>query len=331
MVLTHAVAEEARLQALHRYNILDTPPEESLDRITRLAKRVMQTPVVLVSLIDRDRQWFKARQGLDLTETVRDISFCTHAIQRDTPMIVRDAREDVRFRDNALVVGEPGVRFYLGVPLHTPDGYNIGTLCAIDWQPRDPDPDQIALLQDLARLVVDELELRQIATIDSLTGAMTRRGFMREAQRAFQRARRYRHSLSCITVDVDHFKSVNDRYGHAAGDLVLCTIADSCKAITRSVDCFGRLGGEEFAIVLPETDLAGAQATAERLRQAIADLRIPTGADALNVTASFGVASLVADDHDVDALLHEADHALYEAKASGRNRVVASRRSPPEA
>jgi len=327
MIAANGAAEQARLDALYRYDVLDTPSEESFDRITRLAKGVMQTPIVLVSLIDRERQWFKSREGLDVSETPRDISFCTHAIQHDAPMIVHDALLDLRFRDNPLVVGGPMIRFYMGVPLRTPDGQNIGTLCAIDRQPRTPSADQMALLQDLARLVVDELELRQLATTDSLTGAMTRRGFMREAQQAFERACRYRHPLSCIMLDIDHFKSVNDRHGHGIGDRVLRSVTASCRLVIRAVDGLGRLGGEEFAVILPETDAAAAEIIAERLRQQIGETVTPTDAGALRVTASLGVATMSPNVLDVDALLRDADDALYKAKSSGRNRVVVAESS----
>jgi diguanylate cyclase (GGDEF)-like protein len=315
------LAEDGRLAALYSYNVLDTPPEESFDRITRLARMVLQTPIVLVSLIDRDRQWFKSRQGLAAAETPRNISFCTHAIQRDVPMVVQDAREDPRFRDNPLVTGEPLIRFYLGVPLRTPDGHNIGTLCAIDRQPRQPSADQIAVLQDLARLVVDELELRQMAVTDSLTGAMTRRGFMREAEKALEQARRYHHPLSCIALDVDRFKLVNDRYGHPTGDRVLRAIAASCRAVMRVVDHLGRMGGEEFAILLPETSPEGAATTAERIRQQIAATEVEIESGPLRVTASLGVATLPPGSDDIEAMLTAADEALYRAKMSGRDRV----------
>jgi diguanylate cyclase (GGDEF)-like protein len=323
MAIVDAGPEDCRLDALYRYDVLDTPPEESFDRITRLAKAVLETPIALVSLVDRERQWFKSRQGLEASQTPRDISFCAQAIQYDVPLIVSDASEDPRFRDNPLVVSEPKIRFYLGVPLRTPGGHNIGTLCVIDRRPRQPSPGQIAVMQDLARLVMDELELRQIAMSDSLTGAMTRRGFMPEAQQAFESARRYQRSLSCIVLDVDHFKSINDRHGHAAGDVVLRAITSACRRVIRSVDCFGRVGGEEFAIVLPETALVDAQAVAERLRQeVIASVKLPGEGDILSVTASLGVAELASSDLDIATLLSRADAAMYQAKHAGRNRVV---------
>lgn len=320
-----ATAEDERLRALYRYDVLDTPSEESFDRITRLAQGIMQTKTVVVSLIDRDRQWFKARQGMDKTETPRNLSFCTHTIQGTGPMVIPDARDDTRFRDHPGVTCEPGIRFYLGVPLRTPDGHNIGTLCAVDDKPRAASDDQVALLQDLARLVIDELELRQIATRDSLTGILTRRAFERDANQALQRARRYDRPLGCIALDVDHFKAVNDTYGHAAGDTVLCAIVERCRSIVRAVDIFGRVGGEEFAIIVPDTDLAGTMPVAERVRQAIADSAVPIGSGMLRITASLGVAILATHHPDLPALLRDADDALYAAKQAGRNRVEISR------
>lgn len=153
--------EAERLDVLSSYEVLDTGPEESFDRITRMASRLLDVPICLISLIDKDRQWFKSRQGLDATETPRDISFCTHAILNDEVMVVPDAVDDPRFHDNPLVVGDPCIRFYAGAPLTTHSGHNLGTLCAIDRQPREMTDDERQLLDDLAHMVVDELELRK--------------------------------------------------------------------------------------------------------------------------------------------------------------------------
>src|SRR5579863_7996979 len=261
--------EDQRLASLYEYNVLDTQPEESFDRITRLVKLSLRVPTSVVSLVDRDRQWFKSRQGTDTIETPRSISFCTHTIQRDEPMVIPNALEDPRFANSPLVTCQDGVRFYVGVPLKTPGGFNIGALCAIDSEPRTVTLDQIGVMQDLARLVVDELELRKLASVDSLTGAMTSRSFALECKKEVARARRHGRELSCVMFDLDHFKRVNDTFGHAAGDQVLRAVATICELELRRVDLLGRLGGEEFAILLPETDRAGAATTAERLRQRI--------------------------------------------------------------
>jgi signal transduction histidine kinase len=156
------VDEDQRLQALRRYCVLDTQPEPAFDRLTQIAQHLLDVPTVLVSLIDCDRQWFKARIGLDAAETPRTVSFCGHAVYRKQALIVPDALLDERFADNPLVVGAPGVRFYVGAPLVTAKGYALGTLCAIDYVPRSaPTEEQVATLTLLADCVVDALELRQ--------------------------------------------------------------------------------------------------------------------------------------------------------------------------
>lgn len=158
------VDEHARLAKLRAYDILDTPPERAFERITQIAASVLETPIALVSLIDSSRQWFKSRVGLDVAETPRDLAFCAHAIMEPGVMVVEDARLDARFASNPLVVGDPNIRFYAGAPLRTPDGFNLGTLCTIDRVPRQATPAQTRLLEDLAGLVIDELELRLAAT-----------------------------------------------------------------------------------------------------------------------------------------------------------------------
>ncbi|WP_374449131.1 GGDEF domain-containing protein [Stella sp.] len=314
-------AEAARLDALHRYDVLDSGPEESFDRITRLAQLAVGTPTVLISLIDRDRQWFKSRIGLDAAEGPRATSFCSHAIEQDTALIVADALAHPTFHDHPAVLGDPHVRFYAGVPLRTPDGFNIGTLCAVDYAPRELAPQQLAVLHDLARLVVDELELRRLATTDSLTGLLTRRAFAAEAAREVARASRTGRPLACIAFDIDHFKSINDRHGHAAGDRVLQAVAAVCRRHLRAVDVAGRLGGEEFAILLPEADRAAAGEVAERLRAALEAAELAQGEGAIRVTASFGVGALRPDERSADPVLERADAAAYAAKREGRNRV----------
>ncbi len=148
--------EEHRLDALHALELLDTPPEERFDRYTRIAAALFGVPVALISLVDRDRQWFKSRQGLEVAETSRDMAFCAHAIMSDELMLVEDALNDGRFADNPLVT-ERRVRFYAGAPLRLGDGARAGTLCLMDHRPRRLDDNQQALLRDLGNLVEREL------------------------------------------------------------------------------------------------------------------------------------------------------------------------------
>jgi signal transduction histidine kinase len=157
--------ETDRLAALYSLDILDTDSEQDFDDIVKLASKVCDVPMSLVSLLDMDRQWFKARLGTDLTETSRDMSFCAHAILGRDLLVVPDATKDPRFADNPLVSGDEGVRFYAGAPLVTTDGYALGTLCVIDKEPRRLDLEQLQALRALARQVTSQLELRRYATV----------------------------------------------------------------------------------------------------------------------------------------------------------------------
>ncbi len=151
------VDESARLEAVRKLGILDTDPEERFDRITRLAQRLFDVPMVAISLVDRDRQWFKSRIGLAVTETERCVSFCGHTIMSDYPMVVPDTHADERFRDNPLVTGEPRIRFYAGHPIHSMDGQRIGSLCIMDDKPRNLANEQVITLAELANIVDYEL------------------------------------------------------------------------------------------------------------------------------------------------------------------------------
>jgi GAF domain-containing protein len=153
--------EEARVSTLEKYAILDTDPEAAFDDLAQLASFVCKTPIALISLIDGDRQWFKSRVGLSVTETSRDVAFCSSAILQPDVFVVPDALQDDRFRDNPLVVSEPHIRFYAGAPLITEDGYALGTLCVIDQKPRELAADEKEALKALSRLVLGQLEFRR--------------------------------------------------------------------------------------------------------------------------------------------------------------------------
>ena len=318
----NAAIEAKRLQKLYSYEILDTAPDASFDRITRLAQATLQTPIAMISLVDANRQWIKSAQGLDVREPPRAVSFCSHVIESNEPMVVPDTREDQRFRDNPLVVGEPRIRFYAGVPLTASGGFRLGTLCAIDREPRNVSEKQINLLQDLARLTIDEIEFRKMALSDSLTGLCTRRAFAAEASRQVAAAKRNARTLGCVLFDVDHFCQLNEKYGHAAGDLVLQAIAEVCRREMRKIDITGRVGSEEFGVLLPETGIEGAMRAAERLRQAIETAVVDYACSSVNVTASFGISALGATEDSATGLLKRAEQALHEAKQSGRNRTA---------
>jgi diguanylate cyclase (GGDEF)-like protein len=315
--------EPARLAALKRLAVLDSEPEEPFDNVVALVRAVLGVPIAAVSLLDEDRQWFKARTGIEATETARDISFCTHTIQQREPLVIPDATKDERFAGNPLVLGNPGIRSYAGIPLRTSDGYNIGSLCAIDTRPRDYSYAELAMLDKFARIVVADLELRRIAGKDQLTGALTRRGFIERVSQEIERHRRYARPASLAMIDIDHFKSINDTYGHAAGDAVLREVSRLLRSEARPNDLLGRLGGEEFAMLMPETDAGAAYQAAERFRQCIADAAIEAkpGLE-VRVTASFGVAELIPAFSDPESWFAATDVLLYAAKRRGRNRCI---------
>jgi signal transduction histidine kinase len=171
------INEATRLDALREYDVLDTPPEAAFDDLARLASQICGTPVAMISLVDGDRQWFKAKVGTELTETPRDVAFCAHAILQPDLFIIPDAEADVRFVDNPLVTTDPHVRFYAGAPLVTPDGHALGTLCAVDQVARELSPEQQAALRALARQAMDQFQLRrslkQLRELEALKDNLT--------------------------------------------------------------------------------------------------------------------------------------------------------------
>jgi diguanylate cyclase (GGDEF)-like protein len=313
--------EPARLAALQRLAIMDTPREEPFDNVVNLVRTILGVPISAVTLVDGDRQWFKAIEGLEAVETPRSESFCAYAIQQRAPLLIPDARLDSRVSDYPAVTQDPHVRSYAGVPLVTSDGYNVGALCAVDIRPRDFSESELDILRNFARIVVNEMELRRIAERDQLTGALTRRGFIEKANQEIARCHRYGRAASLILLDVDHFKAVNDTWGHPAGDEVLRELAATLQGGARAADVLGRLGGEEFAMLLPETGMPDALVAAERFRVALAERPIAVGPNqTITVTASFGVALLDGSITVAEEWLAQADGPLYKAKRDGRNR-----------
>jgi anti-sigma regulatory factor (Ser/Thr protein kinase) len=174
--------EAERLATLRQYRILDTKPEKAFDDLTLLAVQIFRVPVALISLIDEDRQWFKSRVGLTVTETHRSVAFCAHAIQQPGLFVVPDASRDERFRDNPFVVDDPHVRFYAGAPLMTPEGHALGTICVLDQVPRDLNVDEARALEALRRQTQAQLELRR--NLIELEGALAERDRAEQQQAA---------------------------------------------------------------------------------------------------------------------------------------------------
>lgn len=348
--------ESQRLNALRKYQIMDTLPEQAYDDLTKLASIICSTPIALITLLDEHRQWFKSKIGLETNETPRAQAFCAYAIMNPGEvMIVKDATSDERFVNNPLVTFDPNIRFYVGVPLVTPSGEALGTICVIDNKSREITQDQIEALKVLSREVVVQLELRRsIATLeksvfeqdkyveqlqeyqrdlekagsefktqsltDALTGINNRRAFEEEFEEEFLRAIRYKVDCSLLMIDVDHFKEFNDTFGHPAGDEVLRAVAALLKLDMRIHDFLARYGGEEFVVILPNTNLQGGKVMGERFRRTIQRASWTHRA----ITISVGVASITDEIQTSAELLKKSDHALYHAKENGRNRVSSS-------
>ncbi len=306
--------ERIRLQALRALNILDTPPEERFDRVTRLARRLFDVPIVLVSLVDADRQWFKSCQGLEAKETPRDISFCSHAILGDDTLVVEDASSDERFSDNPMVTANPPIRFYAGQPLSSADGSKLGTLCLIDHEPRTMTTDDLALLRDLAAMVEGEFSALKLATTDPLTGLSNRRAFEAMAQHTLALCERVNRPCSAVFIDLDEFKQINDRYGHAEGDRVLVDLAHLLLDTFRDSDVIGRLGGDEFCVLVTGGGQQGIATALDRLDEGVR-IRNSDPANRYRVSYSVGICTWDPQRHgSIAELLDDADANMYVSK-----------------
>jgi diguanylate cyclase (GGDEF)-like protein len=314
--------EADRQRTLEEFHVLDGPSDEDLDRLTRLASQMLGLPIALISLVDRDRQWFLSRVGLEATETPRDVAFCAHAICGDGVMVVADAREDTRFRDNPLVTGAPHIRFYAGAPLQSREGHRLGTLCVIGREPRRLTGDERQLLEDLAGLVMQHLEGQRSSWRCPLTGLLNRRPFFEEGEREVARTRQQDAPLSLVILDLDAFAGVNERFGRPFGDRVLRemgrTVAEECRA----TDLTGRVANDEFAILMPGTDLGTARDIAARIGRRIAAAMLTAEGMVAPLTASGAAAQLEAGDRGFADLHGRAEAALEQARRRGGNLTV---------
>ncbi len=306
--------ETQRLETLRSLDILDTASEERFDRVTRMAKRMFDVPIAIVSLVDENRQWFKSCLGLDVSETPRKVSFCGHAILDDAVFVIEDATADPRFADNPLVVGEPQIRFYAGCPLSVIDGHKLGTLCIIDRKPRRLSDEDLGLLRDLAAMVERELAALQMATLDELTGISNRRGFLILADYSLRFSARNKTPASLIFLDLDGFKDINDSYGHAEGDRALRLFADTLRDTFRESDVVARLGGDEFAVLLSRSPVQEAQEATDRLADAVDALNRDAG-NGYAIGCSHGIVAFDPMRHDTpEDLLADGDALMYEIK-----------------
>ncbi len=341
MTSTPEFDDAGRVTALRALAILDTAPEQRFERLTRLACALFGAPIALVSLVDSERQWSKSRIGFEVQQIPRACSFCSHAVELGDMLVVPDATRDPRFAANPLVTGEPQIRFYAGQPVFSPGGHAVGTLCIIDRVARAFDAAQRQHLRDLASLAEDELnrdavfrtrlreqQLKTMALTDALTGLHSRRGYELLFESAIRRAHRNGERLALMYLDIDAFKLVNDKLGHAAGDEVLKEFARRLAGAVRKTDTACRLGGNAFAIVLEGVHtLDQCETIGHTILEAI---RVPfaLGGGQWPVTASIGIAWSAGGESGARRLGDTADAALAQAKAAGCDRFAV--RAQPE-
>lgn len=305
--------ELTRLACLQSLKILDTEFEERFDRITRLAKKLFNTEIALVSLVDENRQWFKSCLGLPVRETPRDISFCGHAILEEKILYIPDATKDVRFADNPLVTDEPKIRFYAGRPISSPSGEAIGTLCIIDPKPKTLAKEDFNTLNDLANLVEDEIFSTLDATTDELTSLTNRKGLMQIAEQQLKFCKRHAIPLVLVYFDIDKFKEINDEHGHCAGDQALSIFAENLLLTFRESDIVSRIGGDEFVAILSKVSVEEVSEIVERLKESINK----THKLDFDLQFSSGVVELDNNRHfDLNDLIHSADKLMYMNKES---------------
>lgn len=319
-------AEGQRLAALYRYGVLDTTAEPAFDALASLAAWFCGASTSLISLVDRDRLWFKSRLGFDAESAPRTNAPCASAIlEPDELLLLEDQRGDARFAAHPTIGAAAGWRFYAGAPLVTPEGWPIGTLCVLGREPRRLSKRQQEALRLLAEQVVAQLELRRARTLleaqgstDDVTGVWNRQAFERRLLEEWARWGRHGGNLALLAVDLDHFKHFNDLHGHVRGDEALQQVALALEGTLRAHDVLAHFGAGEFGVILPMTDASGATAAAERTHCAMDELVWAVEP----LTVSVGVAVAIhGSDVEATALAARAHRALTLAKAHGRDRV----------
>lgn len=266
-----------------------------------------------MSLIGEDVQWFKSIQGMEVEQTPRELSFCSHTIIADDVLVVEDLTQDARFRDNPIVVNAPYVRFYAGVKLRAREEFSVGSLCIADTKVRSLTGDDLNILKDLAQMIEQEFHTQSMATTGELTGLSNRRGFRSIAQHSLALCRRLNKTASLMFFDLDGFKAVNDDYGHAEGDKVLRDIGRLMLNEFRNSDVVARIGGgDEFCVLLTGTNAENADKPLVNLSAALHEENMNLPYD---VGYSVGTVSFDPERHQqVDDLLMEADASMYREK-----------------
>lgn len=289
--------EARRLDALRATGLLDTSPEERFDRWTRLARHLLEAPITLVTMVDRDRLWFKSRQGLDAAEVPRDIAFCHSTIQLDELMEIPDARRDERFSDNPLVTGPPHIRFYAGQPLCLATGEKVGSLCIIETQPRRLEEEEKQLLSYLALHVEEELAARLPDTRANDAGLLDETMFRARASSAFSLCRRFGFNTVLIRIRMTNIPRIQQLYGAAAGEELVEQLGTVIARAADPAELVGRLGNDVVALLM-EATLGEVRALCEELEIAILEWNGQRPRAAPRIDCHIDVASAAFDEQE---------------------------------
>lgn len=322
--------EAQRLAAVQRYAILDTPPEQTFERITKLAARFFNVPIAIISIVDRDRIWFKSHHGLDLEQIDRDLGLCAAVILQNDIYAVIDAKTDPRTATSPLVAEEFGWRFYAAAPLRTAAGFNIGTIAVIDFSPREITAAEQETLKDLAAIAINQLDLRLLVKASvvfevtesmqilqesepakpaalsetvTLTGLKNRHAFDLKLEWYALQASQHGSDAAVVLIELDGLKVLNDTMGENHGNILLQAFASALRSGFREADIAYHFGGEKFALLLPlrgkEDFNSLKQSLEQRLENALRQTR-----QVVRIGASAGLAML----SEVNGLRHEAVH-----------------------
>lgn len=257
--------ESVRIETLRNLKILDTKPEERFDRVTRLAKRLFDARFALVTLIDANRQWFKSCQGLDVSETPRDISFCGHTILSDEILVVKDMHIDERFSDNPLVQANPDIRFYAGCPLAAPNGQKVGTLCIIDDKVRDMSVEDLDLLRELAQMVEEEFAVAEIVHCDPVTGVSNLDGFHDIGRHLLALCEHNDLPVTLMQFRLPNFDLIRQAMGDSGADRAVVELAELLMTNIRSSDVIGRYSEDGFLALLTGADETNVAVARQRI------------------------------------------------------------------
>lgn len=330
--------EFERLEALDALHIVYSPAEERFDRITRLAKRHFNVPIVLISLVSSEIQWFKSCQGISASETPREVSFCSHALLIDMPLVINDTHKYPEFADNPLVTNEPHIRFYAG---HTIKhmGKKIGTLCVIDTKPREFTVADMDSLKSLACWVEIELEntyfsdtVKQLIQnntqkqrkklIDPLTGAWNQYGITKLLKQRFADKSK-QQMLSIMKVGLDERNETPNPDANFKFEILLMEVAQRIRSVLTNENELAHTDNEEFIVVMDQSNKTTARMTAQNILRGISAEPFYLDGNTIRITASIGIAcSEDVPNGNWRELLEMAESALYDAHVDGGNRSI---------